>query len=33
MKELDAEIELTRLQVDLARSHIELLYLKGEDTP
>jgi outer membrane protein TolC len=33
MKELDAEIELTRLRVDLARSHIELLYLKGEDQP
>jgi outer membrane protein TolC len=33
MKELDAEIELTRLRVDLARSHVELLYLKGEDTP
>ncbi|UCH53947.1 MAG: TolC family protein [Pseudomonadota bacterium] len=33
MKELDAEIELTRLRVDLVRSHVELLYLKGEDTP
>jgi hypothetical protein len=33
MKELDAEIELTRLRVDLARSHVELLYLKGEDNP
>jgi hypothetical protein len=33
MKELDAEIELTRLRVDLARSHVELLYLKGEDQP
>lgn len=33
MKELDAEIELTRLRVDLARAHVELLYLKGEDTP
>jgi outer membrane protein TolC len=33
MKELDAEIELSRLRVDLARSHVELLYLKGEDQP
>ena len=33
MKELDAEIELIRLRVDLARSHTELLYIKGEDTP
>jgi outer membrane protein TolC len=33
MKELDAEIELTRLRVDLMRSHVELLYLKGEDSP
>jgi len=33
MKELDAEIELTRLRVDLVRSHVELLYLKGEDRP
>jgi outer membrane protein TolC len=33
MKELDAEIELTRLRIDLARAHVELLYLKGEDTP
>jgi outer membrane protein TolC len=33
MKELDAEIELTRLRVDLARSHVELIYLKGEEQP
>jgi len=33
MKELDAEIELMRLRVDLVRSHVELLYLKGEDRP
>lgn len=33
MKELDAEIELTRLRVDLARSHVELIYLKGEEIP
>jgi len=33
MKELDAEIELTRLRVDLARVHVELLYLAGEYLP
>jgi hypothetical protein len=30
MKEVDAEIELARLRVDLARTHVELLYLAGE---
>ncbi len=30
MKEIDAEIELLRLRVDLAKTQAELLYLTGE---
>jgi len=30
MRELDAEIDLIRLRMDLAKSHTELLYLMGE---
>jgi cobalt-zinc-cadmium efflux system outer membrane protein len=30
---LDAELEYTRLRVDIARTHAELLYLAGEQQP
>lgn len=33
MRELDAELELLRLKVDLAKSRAALLYLTGEPTP
>jgi outer membrane protein TolC len=33
MQELEAELELTRLRVELARSQTELLYLTGESQP
>lgn len=32
-KEFDTQLELTRLRVDLARSHSELLYIIGENQP
>ena len=32
-KEFDTQLELTRLRVDLARSHGELLYIIGENQP
>jgi hypothetical protein len=30
LKEFDANLELLRLRVDLAKTHTELLYLTGE---
>jgi outer membrane protein TolC len=33
MKALEAELELTRLRVDLTKARAELLYLSGETTP
>ena len=33
MRRLDAELEYTRLRVDLARVHTELLYIAGEQQP
>jgi outer membrane protein TolC len=33
MRELEAELELLRLRVDLAKSQADLLYLTGEQTP
>jgi trans-aconitate methyltransferase len=33
IKALDAELELTRLRMELARSQADLLYLTGEPSP
>ena len=33
IKALDAELELTRLRMELARSQADLLYLTGETPP